>query len=160
MSRRRPDRGFSLIVVLLLLAILLVLGIGFLGRGLGRYRTAQETAGASQARALAMAGIEQTRVKLDKDFDYPPQSAIDQQVFSYSEEVRDVDGNVVGSYLVTLDWRYAEEPFLLLIVRSQGRVGPPDAPPEYRRTLVAEIDLAETSSTFFDIINLIDEGSF
>lgn len=151
---RKDGRGFALIVVLLVISLLLILGIGYISRGVARYRAVRDTAVSSQARAIAIAGMEETRVKMDKDYYFPPQSAIDQQYYSFSEQVVDLSGNVVGVYVVTLNWVYQEAPYNIILMRSQGQVIR-DGRVIGRRTFEAEIRNGP-----YEMLVLRDLGSF
>ncbi len=150
--KRRP--GFALIVVLLIISLLLILGIGYIGRGVARYRAVRDTAVSSQARAIAIAGLEETRVKMDKDYYFPPQSAIDQQRMSFSERVTDLSGQVVGIYVVTLSWVYEDDPYNMIILRSQGQVIR-DGKVVGRRTIEAEFRDGP-----YEMLVIRDLGSF
>ncbi|MFA5508741.1 MAG: hypothetical protein WC423_25175, partial [Vulcanimicrobiota bacterium] len=97
-------RGSILIVVLMLITVLLVMGMGFLASRVGEYRAARQAVLSVQAKGLAMAGMEETRVKLLKDFDFPPIAAIDQPAYQVVEPVHDLDGTtVLGFYEATVE---------------------------------------------------------
>lgn len=136
---------------LLLCVLLLVLGVGFLGK-----RAAQSQAGAAEslaakARALAEAGIEDARVKLDKDLFFPPPGDVDQTQFSYQEALYDASGaNLAGYYDVVIDLsqRHAPDPPdpyypSIILVTSTGLVGDNPKAPLAAVTLRMEIDVDE-----------------
>lgn len=123
----RRRRGF-LAVVLPLLCVLLVLGLGYLSRVPAHYRSANSFALAEQARALAVAGLEDCRLKLLKDEPAFPPASQELQVFTYVDDVKDTAGAVVGSYSVTIDSRWRTPPWDVLRISSEGTLGPPDAP--------------------------------
>ena len=136
------SRGFMLILSLLVgLLILLVCG-GMVYRRSRQNQTANDSANAAGALALAEAGLEDARVKLDKDDDFPPLGAIDQRIFSYVETVVDLDGSTpLGSYEVTVDSRWKAPPCQILRITSTGSLGDPGAP-RARRSVTVELDVA------------------
>lgn len=96
---------------------------------------------ALRAEGLAEAGLEDARVKLDRDLTFPPPGAVDQLVFTYEEPVMSLDGSTqVGNYRVTIDKRWAEPPFRLVRITSVGTVGD-ESTPVARRELTAELHL-------------------
>lgn len=103
----RSERGSLLVAGLLLFSLLLVLGLGLMSSQTARVKAARSQTEAAQAKALAMAGWEDVRVKLGKDILFP-QSAETQTYFSYSENVYDSETppNYVGSYTVIVDLRW------------------------------------------------------
>lgn len=143
-------RGFLLVVAMLLCLMLVVMGMGFLGKRGGQYQAALEQARAAQARALAEAGIEDAMLKLNKDLFFPPPGDGEQTQFSYSEELRDVGGELVGTYFVTVDSRRASSPDppdpsypSVFLVESRGVLG---KDPEHPLAVVRvrmEVDLDE-----------------
>ncbi len=136
MRGRRP--GFIMIAALLITVILVVAGMAYLGSRVAQYRGAAKGLEAAQARALARAGIEDARVKLEKDYRFPPQSAYDQPVFTYSEDVRD-GGTVIGSYTVSIDEMHRSSPFFVLRITSVGVVGNRTSP-SAQATIRADLD--------------------
>ncbi len=119
-----------------MLAILLAFGLAFLSRSSAQYEGALASARAVEARQLARASLERVQARLNKDLEYPPRGAVDQESFSY------VDRYSNGTVRVTLDLRYLEPPYEVLVVRCQALVGRPETPLA-RRSLEAEFDLAE-----------------
>ena len=143
-------RGFLLIVAMLLCLMLVVLGMGFLGKRGGQYQAALEQARAGQARAVAEAGIEDAMLKLNKDLFFPPPGDQDQLQFSYSEELTDLKGDVVGTYYVTVDSRRASSPDppdpsypSVYFVESRGFLGPDPEHPLAVVRLHMEVNLDE-----------------
>lgn len=130
-----------LIVVLLVAALVLVLGLGFLSSNSPRYNASVYARSQAQARALAEAGLEDARVKLQKDNAFPPVTHASQTRFSYREELTDSSGDVIGSYVVTLDWTYLVAPYYIVTVDSQGLVGSNPAQPLGNCVLHARFDL-------------------
>jgi hypothetical protein len=153
--------GFLLIAVLFMITMLLVAGLGFLAKRSAQYDSANSTLLSAQAQSLALVGLEQTMVKLNKDHKFPPERAIDQKDFAWTETVYDLDGTtVVGSYTARLDLQYSEPPYSVLRIESSGLVGAPDAP-RALHTLIAEIDVtgdAASNPRYYQIINLLEGG--
>lgn len=147
------SQGFLLVAVLLIAALLLTLGIGYLASAARNYSAAYPAVGIAQARTLARAGLDDALEKLNKDRDFPPAYSIQTEAtgvtnapFSYSETVTDLDGvTVIGSYQVKVDLTYQATPLQwtiqpnqLLILTSTGLVGSPSSPSAqagYRLTL-------------------------
>ena len=159
-------RGFALVVSLLLLLVVFVLGIGFLGKRIALYKEALSSRSAGQARMAALAGMEDVRVKLEKDVSFPPLGSADQEVFSYSENLLDVSGNTVGGYKVTVDKRLQRFPYAVVRLTSVGWSGS-SASPTAQRRIYAELDVSSlergTSNpnpNFFHLINWLDSGSY
>jgi Tfp pilus assembly protein PilX len=128
-------------LVLLLTAVLLVLGLGLLSERSSQYRATMQAGQSAMAEALAEAGLEDARVKLDKDADFPPLGAEDQLLFSYSETVNNLSGQPVGSYEVQVDLRWRRPPWEIVRVTSTGTVGSVDNPLSQSSTTM-EIDVA------------------
>lgn len=135
-------RGFLLVTSLLFVIMLLLLGMGFLGSQAARYKGARRAAQSAQAKGLALGGLEECRVKLERDVNFPPPpSGPNQFLFTYSERLDFPDGTP-GSYTVIIDRTYEQPPYQVWTVTSIGSVGPPDTPiAQY--TLKAELDVAE-----------------
>lgn len=131
-------RGSLLIGVLLLLVLLLVGGLAMNTRQRERYKGAMAEAQSFQALALAEAGWEDARVKLDKDPLFPPPGGPEQLVFTYTEEVSSSAGARLGSYTVTVDRRFDRAPYHLLVITSVGVIGP-EGSGRVSRSLVAEV---------------------
>lgn len=141
MNRRR---GFLVITGLLVCIILLLMGMGLLSSQASRYSSSLRSAESSQARQLALAGLEDARIKLELDQQFPPPPAPGQPVFSYSEQVQipATPAPVNGTYTVTIDQTYKPAPDEVLLITSIGAVGPIEQPiAQYR--LTAELDLKE-----------------
>ncbi len=138
----RRRRGFLLIFGLLVLVVLLILGLGFLGKQADAYRSATQAAASSVALECAMAGLEDARVKLMKDLRFPPPGDVEQLQFAYTEVLNDLDGTPVGAYTVTIDSRWADPPAEILVVEVEGSAGDPSQPGQAFRTLRVEWDLA------------------
>ncbi|MEW6282898.1 MAG: hypothetical protein AB1758_30075 [Candidatus Eremiobacterota bacterium] len=164
----RGTRAFLLVIVVLLSIVLLILGLGFLGKRSAQYAGSRYGVEAAQARAIALAGLEDARVKLSKDLRFPPPGAVDQLSFTYTETFFDLDGTTpVGSCTVTVLTHHSGAPYRVLQVTSVGVVGPADEP-SARRRITAELDISPTvrgggavpNPGFFQWMNWTDEGSF
>ena len=157
-------RGFLLITALLAVVVLLLLGFGLLGSQAARFRGTPRAAESAQARALAMAGLEDARAKLENDVSFPPAPAGEgQDVFSYSERM-DLPGTL-GSYTVILDRSHEGPPYQVLHITAIGSLGRPDLPTA-QHTLKAELDLSPVvrgtsnpNPRFFRFTHLEDESS-
>jgi hypothetical protein len=137
----RKPRGFALVIALLLTTLLLVLGLAFLSKQSSRYRLARLTSEAVIAKGLALAGMETTRVKLETDLLFPPPDYRFHDEYSYSEQVRELNGpKVVGTYEVTIDRRWQDPPYEIVVVTAEGH--PVNSDARYR--IRAELDVCET----------------
>lgn len=106
-----------LVIVLLLLALFLTLGAALLSVRVGERRALVGSRQAAQARALARSGLEDARLKLGSDQNFPGPLEVGQTRFVYAESWPE------GSYEVTLDYTYAAVPYEVLRVVSVGRSG-------------------------------------
>ena len=138
-SLTRRSRGAAIIVVLMLISLLLVIGSGMLMEQRSRYRASVSEAKLSQAYALALAGLEDFRIKLERDTGFPPVADAAHNTFTYQETVQD-GGVVVGAYQVRCDLRLRSTPWSILRVSSTGLVGNP-AHPDCAHRLAGEFDL-------------------
>lgn len=169
------QRGILLVTALMVCIVLLLIGMGLLGSQASRYEAARQSTYISQARQLALAGLEDARMKLEMDINFPPPPGPQQELFSYSELlVNDPDPNRWGTYTVVVDMTYANDiPYPppttvtghYIAVTSVGTVGPTIKPiAQYR--LRAEIDNQEsgrppvaglTTNRFFRYTHIEDE---
>lgn len=140
---KRAQSGFLLAFGLMIMVLLLVAGLGFLGKQADRYRAAAATEASSQALEVAMAGLEDARVKLMKDSKFPPPGEEDLPLYSYTEILHDPSGLAVGSYMVTIDTSWKGQPSHLFKIEVWGYWGNPANPPLSRRRVTAEWDKAE-----------------
>jgi hypothetical protein len=139
-----------MIVITLLVCILIFLVCGAMVYSRTRqYEAANHQVAEARALAIAEAGLEDARVKLNKDADFPPMGSEDQLVFSYVEEVRDLDGvTVLGSYEVVVDMRWREAPVQIIRVTSIGISGDMDQP-QARSRVTMDLDVAPQLRTDF-----------
>ena len=144
-------------LALLISTLLLVLGIGFMTKQSYRYRLARLSADAIAAKSLAMAGIENSRVKMQHDLLYPPPDDRYHDEYSFSEPVYDLNSSrQVGTYEVTVDRRWMELPYEVMIITSVGH--PVDSNARY--SIRAELDVSESRGTFFQIVRLEENSAY
>ncbi|MEW6278017.1 MAG: hypothetical protein AB1758_05295 [Candidatus Eremiobacterota bacterium] len=142
------SRGFLLVLALFLTLLISVMGMAFLATQPALRGGAQSGADAALARSLAWAGLEEARMKLAKDQDFPPPGGEEQVRYTYFETVRDLDGaSVLGGYEVTVDRTWAAPPGSLMVISVVGLVGPLEDP-RCRRELRAELDLSSAREPF------------
>ena len=149
-------RGFSLITVLLLSSMLLVLAVAMLVKESHRYKGARLQVERAQARALAWAGIETVRARLDHDYTFPPvletelppdQAA--QRQYSFEEAVYAPDSNdIVGSYEVNVEMAWINKPYQILRVTSRGKPANSFATCKLR----AEFDISDARELYRRIV--------
>jgi len=152
-------RGFLLAVVLVLSVVLLVMGMGYLGSVSTQYASTYQSLAAAQARALCMAGLEDARIKLEKDPEFPPTGSQGQS-FSYTEEVTDLSGKLLGNYQIFIDSTYRNAPFKVLLIRCQGQCGP-RTKPTAQNTIRATLQLSKANpATYFRYLRWEDGGSY
>lgn len=162
MRTPRSRRAFLLIMALILIIILVVMGFGFLGSRVGQYQSTGRAVNAAQARAIARAGIEDARAKLNLDIGFPPPPGAGQPSFTYVEDLQDMSGAAVGFYRVRFDWSKAyEAPYFVLSLTSTGYLGPRTAPVA-QHTYRAYIDVSPIKSpkspTYYQVVRFDDLG--
>ena len=81
MISKHSEKGSLIVAALLLFAIMLSLGLGLMSAQVSRMRAAKAQALSIQARALALAGWDDVRLKLGKDILFPHTS--DTQAFFF-----------------------------------------------------------------------------
>jgi hypothetical protein len=136
-------RGAILIFALMLCTLLLVIGMGFVAQRSLEYGSVSQLQDKAQARQLAMAGMEDARIKLEKDPFFPQVGGFGQSTFTYSEQLLDPsDASVVGVYKVTVDVSLKEEPFRIIRIVAVGDAGPDSADPLATYSIYAELDVA------------------
>lgn len=148
-----------------LMLMMLVLGMAFLYRRQAQYRAAQAAPWQAQARALSQAGLEDCRVKWQKDPIFPPRSSEDQLYFNYTESLKDDGGAVVGNFAVTVDFRMAGPPYKVARVTSVG-ILLADGKTVAEHKIMAEFDLSDVlrgttdpNPKYFQYINWKDLGN-
>lgn len=135
-------KGFTLVLTLLLSTLLLVMGLAFLGKRALEYGTVPKVQLQAVSQALAEAGMEDARVKLEKDPFFPPISGYGQESYTYSEDLLDPEDNsYVGSYTVSLNVQRKEQPYRIWRILSIGTAGP-RLSPLARYRIYAELDIA------------------
>lgn len=137
-------RGSALVFALLVSILLAVIGLYLIGARRGVYANARATVYSAQARALALAGMDDMTVKLSKDAFFPTGVPDEQKIFSYSETLRDPNnaGVVLGTYQCTVDRSRSEDGLIFLM--SVGTVGPVKAP-QGRYRVAAVLDTSNYS---------------
>ncbi|MEW6278227.1 MAG: hypothetical protein AB1758_06370, partial [Candidatus Eremiobacterota bacterium] len=90
---------------------------------------------------LARAGLEEARIKLQKDLTFPP--CEEQPAFDYSEDLADLDGNPMGHYEVRVDMTWTDAPYGIAHITAVGRTGS-RASPTAQHTIQAELDVLPT----------------
>lgn len=119
---RLGRRGFLLVVALLLTVLVALVGLSMLGIRKGSYASSQAAGNALQAKALARSGLADAWTKFSKDPSFPEGLGDAQTRFSYRENFNDVDGHLIGSYVVTLD-RADRDTTHVILLESTGIVG-------------------------------------
>lgn len=173
MRSSAPSRkGFLLVSVLLITAILLTLGMTFLGKRSLQYRRSALFESAAQARAFAESGLEDALIKFRWDLEYPPLSK-DQHAFTYNDDFTASDGSRIGGFKVTLDGSKRFPPYSIWVITSVGDVGEDPDKPVALRTLQLEFDVAKhyrtdhtihppsdgaTNPFYYQVINFRDLG--
>ena len=151
-----------LMVALFIVVLMVVLGFAFLTSSSGRYAAATRMLASAQARALAEAGMEDVRLKLQRDWNFPPSSSLDQTQFGYSEEVRELGtSRRVGSYQVRVDFAHQAPPYGVIRVWSTGTLGQDPRLPYVNYTIYAEFDShpdASHDATRFRYVNWSEEA--
>lgn len=164
---RGRRRAFFLILALFMVTFISVLALSFLGAGPLNYRTAMTVTLEQQARWLARSGVEDARVKLQRDSDFPPAMGNEGAYFSYSEQISEFGGvGTLGSYEVVVDRSHLESPYFVVVVNSTGRLVRHGQ--EWKSTVRAELDLSPTdrrsgheteeNPNFFRIVNWSEEA--
>lgn len=163
----RRDRGSLIVAALLLFTLLLALGLGLMSSQVGRRKATLAQLEATQARQLSLAAWQDIRVKLGSDILFPPPGT--QESFSYSEDVLDDRGQLIGTYTVNLDLRYerysrdtddlavASQRNLaqgIYLITCIGKVGDRGFEPRAERVMIYEVDM-----TKFKVIRMEDRGS-
>ena len=117
-------------LVLAVMTLLLILGGAMLSHQAGYRRTATRDLEWTRARLLAQAGLEDVRLKWERDPNFPP-SAENTVRFAYREAMSE------GAFEVEIDLRHRLKPAQVLVVSSRG-ISPGGA----RVTLVGEFDVS------------------
>lgn len=129
-SARRAPRGSAIVFALLISILIAVVGLYLIGARRGVYANARSTVYSAQARAVALAGMEDMIVKLAKDSFFPTGVPDEQKVFSYQETLTHPDdpSQVWGVYQCTVDrTRDKDGLVFLLSVGSIGSLTQPQA---------------------------------
>jgi Tfp pilus assembly protein PilX len=161
--KKRRQSGFLVVTALMILIVLVLLGMGFLGSQANRYRSVISAAQAAQARQLAMAGLEDARIKMQNDLDFPPPPAgPDQTSFSYCENMTlgPVGQQLQGNYQVIINTAYATDPYWVFEVQSVGSLGDPLAPSaQYVLTGEIDVDPSRVGVDYCRFTHISDDSS-
>lgn len=128
-------------MTLLLLSLFFLLAIGLLSRQPWLRQASNSVLLESQARALALAGLDDARSKLIRDYQFPQRRDLEQRYLVYREPILDLDGNLVGSFRISIDHLYAGYPYLCYRLSSWGLWGE-EARPRATYRIDAVFDLS------------------
>jgi len=127
--------GF-IVPALLLVAVFFVLCLGILSKQPIRNSGALQALARQQARQVALAGIDEARLWLATEPSLSPLNT------DFTGQVEDPDSGLVGSYVVTLDYRWAGSPYGIVQVESEGILGTM-ASPQARYRLSVTVDITD-----------------
>lgn len=123
MTRRRIA-GSTIVVALLITVVLVTVAVSLLRARLGQRSVANARFGEAKAEMLAWAGLEDARVKLMNSRNFPPTGTFGSTSFSYSGQLRDPSGVVVGTYFVEVDLAQKDK----AVIRSSARLADQSEP--------------------------------
>ena len=129
-------RASALLAVLFISVLIFVAGVGLIFQFRSDYQQRFQASRWAQARALAEAGLEDFRAKLERDQNFPPLQDVEQTVFEYSEAVAPQ-----GGYSVRSDVSLRNPPWQLILVTSRGYLGTA-VQPSLLVTIEGEFDVA------------------
>ena len=139
---RGSRRGVMLLIVLLLMAVFLVMGMGFIQQRVGQNSAANLAITELQAQSLARSGLEDALTKLAKHHDFPPLSDVSQNKYVYTERVVNPGGEDIGGFTVSIDTRYQTNTFWIIRISSRGFLGA-QTDPQAQSTVFAELDMSK-----------------
>jgi hypothetical protein len=116
-------RGSALLIALMVAVIIFVAGIALVFQFRSDYQQRIQSSQWAQAKAFAQAGLEDFRVKLERDFNFPPRSDVEQTIFEYREQIAPE-----GGFQVRSDVSLRRDPWQLVLVRSRGYFGSVESP--------------------------------
>jgi len=125
-----------LLTALFVAVLLFVSGLALVFQMRADFQQRFQAARWTQARALAEAGLEDFRCKLERDPHFPPLQDIEQTVFQYEESLSPQSG-----YQRWSDVSLRKDPWRLVLVRSTGYLGNVHQP-SVLVTLEGEIDVS------------------
>ena len=138
----RKPRAFALLLALLMISLVLVVVLGYLGVRALEYSSTARMQQVLLAQGMAEAGMEDARVKLEKDMFFPPLGGYGQTTFTYSDDLTDpASGALAGYYTVTVECSKRESPYCLVRLQSIGAAGQRQDP-KARYRIYAEIDVS------------------
>ncbi|MBN9418151.1 hypothetical protein ABS71_20435 [bacterium SCN 62-11] len=155
-----------MILALFMVTFISILTLAFLGSAPLGYRTALNAVFEQQSRWLARAGIEDARLKLERDANFPPPLGDEGKFYTYSEELHPLGGGeALGTFDVIIDQSLKEAPYSLVRITSTGRLVRQNE--EIRKTVRVELDISPTdrragheteeNPNFFKIVNWNEE---
>lgn len=106
---RRPG-GVTLMIAMFVTVGIAIVGMAFVAQQRLQYEAIAVAAQDAAASVMAEAGLEDALAKLAADVDFPPPGDDEQKVFAYSERFQALDGRDLGSYAITLDFRWRARP--------------------------------------------------
>ncbi len=126
-----------------MISLVLVVVLGLLGARALEYSSTTRMQQVLMAQGLAEAGMENARVKLEKDMFFPPLGGYGQTAFAFSEDMTDPANPLitVGSYTVMVDCLKRESPYCVVRLQSVGSAGD-RLNPRARYRIYAEIDVS------------------
>lgn len=128
-----------MVPALLLVAAFFVLCLGILSKQPIRNSGALQALARQQARQVALAGIDEARLWLATEPSLSPLNA------DFTGQVVEAQLGLVGSYVVTLDYRWAGPPYGVVQVESEGILGTM-ASPQARYRLGVTVDIRDPAS--------------
>lgn len=128
-------RRAFIVPALLMTSLFLIMVLGYMSRAPLQRLAAFQTVYQIQARQIALAGMEEARIRIVGDIHLVPSTT------TLQRDVKDPNsGAIIGSYLVTLDYSWSHAPWQVVQLESEGFLGPSLAPTA-RYVLRASIDL-------------------
>lgn len=151
-----------LIVALLVLGVALLAGMGLMSSQVSNYRGVHAAEDAAMALCLAQSGLEDARLKLERDALFPPRGdgnlvkpdsgskPQEQSLFTYSEDMY-LNGQRLGSYRVSIDISFVPGYGFIRVI-SNGLVGTTEAPTA-QHVLKVDLDVntSRNATTFMPI---------
>ncbi|MGV8119039.1 MAG: hypothetical protein AB2L14_04660 [Candidatus Xenobiia bacterium LiM19] len=171
-KNRIGAQGSVIILILLLLVLMFIMGMTILGMKATQAKSSVLMKQALAVKQVALSGIEDARLKLLKDIDFPPRGGTDDTLYSYSEILQfPGDSEPVGEYTVTVDssCNEPEKPSRYdrkVIITSVGVIRDPSGNVTAQHKITAILDTSETSRSglgdnpyLYRVIDLRDCGN-
>ena len=132
-------RGF-LVAALLIIMVFFIVAIGILTKQPNRRLAAFQTHYQVQAREIALAGIDDARLRMLGNIQHTTNNV------TYDRVLSSPDGVEVGVSHVRLDYSWRDPPYQVLLIESEGVLGDPVDPRAIYR-VQATIDLKPEART-------------